>query len=93
MVLRTPSTLSTNDVFRFLFASLSIEAILHETTIMLRRERLGKMTNELGLEDVYGAAIERIKAQDEDESRLGMEALMWISHVERPLFEMSSAMP
>ena len=29
--------------------------------------------------------MERIKAQDGDKSRLGMTALMWISHAERPL--------
>jgi len=39
--------------------------------------------SELG--DVYGATIERIKAQEGDKSRLGMAALMWISHAERPL--------
>jgi len=38
-----------------------------------------------GLGEVYGATIERIKAQDGDKSRLGMAALMWISHAERPL--------
>jgi len=43
------------------------------------------MTNGLELEDVYGATIERIKAQDGDKSRLGMAALMWISYAERPL--------
>jgi len=43
------------------------------------------MTNGLELEDVYGATIERIRAQDGDKSRLGMAALMWISHAERPL--------
>jgi len=43
------------------------------------------MTPGLGLDDVYGATIERIKAQGGDKSRLGMEALMWISHAERPL--------
>jgi len=43
------------------------------------------MTNGLGLGDVYGATIERIKAQGGEKSRLGMEALMWISHAERPL--------
>jgi len=37
------------------------------------------------LGDVYGATIERIKAQDGDKSRLGMTALMWISYAERPL--------
>jgi len=39
----------------------------------------------LELGDVYGATIERIKAQDGDKSRLGMTALVWISHAERPL--------
>ena len=43
------------------------------------------MTNGLELGDVYGATIERIKAQDGDKSRLGMATLMWISHAERPL--------
>jgi len=37
------------------------------------------------LGDVYGATIERIRVQDGDKSRLGMAALMWISHAERPL--------
>ena len=43
------------------------------------------MTDGPELGDVYGATIERIKAQAGDRSRLGMAALMWISHVERPL--------
>ena len=43
------------------------------------------MTGGLELGDVYGATIERIKAQEGDKSRLGMAALMWISHAERPL--------
>ena len=42
------------------------------------------MTGGLELGDVYGATISRIKAQDGDKSRLGMTALMWISHAERP---------
>jgi len=42
------------------------------------------MTNGLEVGDVYGATIKRIKAQDGDKSRLGMTALMWISHAERP---------
>jgi len=45
------------------------------------------MTNGLELGDVYGATIKRIKAQDGDKSRLGMTALLWISHAERPLQE------
>ena len=43
------------------------------------------MVGGLEVRDVYGATIERIKAQDGDKSRLGMAALMWISHAERPL--------
>ena len=43
------------------------------------------MTDGSELGDVYGATIARIKAQDGDKSRLGMAALMWISHAERPL--------
>jgi len=43
------------------------------------------MTDGLGLGDAYGATIERIKAQDGDKSRLGIEALMWVSHAEQPL--------
>ena len=39
----------------------------------------------LGLGDVYGATIERIKAQGESKSRLGIAALMWVSNAERPL--------
>jgi len=42
------------------------------------------MTGGLELGDVYDATIERIKAQDGDKSRLGMTALIWISHAERP---------
>ena len=43
------------------------------------------MTNGLELGDVYDATVGRIKAQDGDKSRLGMTALMWVSHAERPL--------
>ena len=81
-----PRTLSANRyVSRFLLVSLSINEILHESTIHRRRERLNRMTDGLGVGDVYGATIERIKAQDGDQSVLGMAALMWISHAERPL--------
>ena len=42
------------DIFRFLLVSINTEAILQESTKYRRRERLRKMTDELGLEDVYG---------------------------------------
>jgi len=62
-----------------------MDAVLHESTISRRRTKLSKMTNGSELGDVYGATIQRIRAQDGDKSRLGMTALMWISHAERPL--------
>jgi len=43
------------------------------------------MMDGFGLGDAYSATIERIKAQGGDKSRLGMAALMWISHGGRPL--------
>jgi len=70
---------------RFLLVSLNIKAILEETTIDWRREKLGAVTNSLGLAGAYDATIGRIKAQAGGGTRLGMAALMWISHSERPL--------
>ena len=43
------------------------------------------MTDGSGLGDVCGTTIERIKAQVGDKPGLGMAALMWVSHAERPL--------
>jgi len=43
------------------------------------------MTDGLGLEDAYGGTLDRIKEQDGQKSRLGIAALMWICHSERPL--------
>ena len=43
------------------------------------------MTDGLGLEDAYGATLERIKAQGGQKCKLGMRALMWICHAERPM--------
>jgi len=43
------------------------------------------MGDGLGWEGAYGTTIERIKALDGDQSRLGMAALMWVSHAKRPL--------
>jgi len=43
------------------------------------------MIDGLGLDDAYGETLSRIKGQGEEEARLGMATLMWISHSERPL--------
>ena len=70
---------------RFLLVSLNIKVILQETTLHRRRERLGEMRNGLGLGDSYDTTIRRIKAQEGDRARLGVDTLMWISHSARPL--------
>jgi len=72
-------------IFRFLLAFLTIDMILQETTISLRREKLCEMKSNLGFGSAYGATLERIKAQGEGKARLGMAVLMWISHSKRPL--------
>ena len=43
------------------------------------------MTDGLGLGDAYSATLNRIMGQGGEKARLGMAALMWISHSERPL--------
>ena len=55
------------------------------TTIHRRRQKLNAMTSGLGLGDAYSATLDRIKGQGGEKARLGMAALMWISHSERPL--------
>ena len=76
--------LSTNRyISRFLLVSLNIDAILQETTIYHRRQRLNAMTDGLGLGD--SATLDRIKGQYGKKARLGMATLMCISHAERPL--------
>ena len=70
---------------RFLLVFLSIEAILQEPTIYRRRQKLRATKGGLDLDGAYGATLGRIKAQGGEKSRLGMVALMWISHSRRPL--------
>ena len=74
------------DIFepRFLLASFHIEAVLRGTTIAGRRKTL-KSIKEARLGDVYGATLERIKAQDEEKTKLAMATLTWVCHSERPL--------
>jgi len=72
-------------ISRFRLVSLSLDAILQETTVCRRRERLRVITDEFDLEAVYGGTLDRIKAQGGHKSRLGTTALMWICHAERQL--------
>jgi len=78
--------LSTDEyTSRFLLVSLNIDAILQEPTIHRRRQKLNLIADGLGLGDAYGATLDRIRGQGGEKARLGMAALMWISHAERPL--------
>ena len=43
------------------------------------------MANSSELEDTYDTTIGRVKAQGGGRARLGVDALMWISHSRRPL--------
>ena len=73
------------DIFRFQLVSVNTDAILQESTIYRRRKRLRKIIDGLELGDAYGTMIERIEVQAKGKSTLGMAALMWVSHAERPL--------
>jgi len=48
-------------------------------------KKLDEMTKGKGLGDPYMATLSRVKSQPRSRSKLGMEALMWVSHSERPL--------
>ena len=72
-------------ISRFLLASLNMDAVLAEPTIHQRRRVLHRITKGLGLQGVYDTTLDRIRKQGGSKSRLGMEALMWISRCERPL--------
>ena len=62
-----------------------MDAILQETTIRRRRQKLNAMSSGSGLGGVYDGMMGRIQGLGEEKARLGMAALMWISHSERPL--------
>ena len=70
---------------RFLMVSLKVEAVLRETTIRRRRNRLNTMGDGLGLGDAYEATLGRIRAQDGEKTQLAMTTLMWVCYSERPL--------
>ena len=82
---KLPQAFTNRHISRFLLVSLNIDAVLQETTIHRRRQKLSAMSNGLGLGDAYGTTLGRIRGQGGGKARLGMAALMWISHSERPL--------
>ena len=73
------------EISRFLLVSLTMDAVLGQTTAYGRQQKLEKMTEGVDLKDVYGATLERIREEGGAKTRLGMAALMWVSHSERLL--------
>ena len=67
---------------RFL-VSLIVEAILREQKVATRKRRLETALSGSG--DIYDRMLSRVKAQNESKEEIGMAALMWVSHSERPL--------
>jgi len=70
---------------RFLLASLHIEGILRGATVARRRKALESIKDGGGLGGAYGATLERINTQDEENAKLAIAALTWVCHSERPL--------
>ena len=77
--------LSLTNKSRFVLISLTMDSILGEATVYGRRQILRTMTEGFDLKDFYGATLARIKEQGGVKANIGMAALMWISHSERPL--------
>ena len=68
-----------------LLAPLNTNAILGEITVTQRRKKLDGMTNRGDLGGAYAATLSRMKTEPQGRSNIGMDALMWVSHVERSL--------
>ena len=82
---RNPKLMANISESRFLLASLHIKAILRGTTIARRKKALESIKDGAGLGDAYGVTLERIKAQDEEMTKLAMATLTWVCYSERPL--------
>lgn len=68
---------------RFLLAELHLESLKTKTDIKSLRKALDVLPDKL--EKTYDDALERIQRQPEDESKLAMRVLSWITHAIRPL--------
>ncbi|PWW80923.1 hypothetical protein C7212DRAFT_148142, partial [Tuber magnatum] len=69
----------------FLLVCINMDAIIAAPTIHQKRQALRKMSKGLGLQEAYNTTLDRISQQGGSRSKLGMDALMWICHCERPL--------
>ena len=68
---------------RFLLAVLQIQTILAEPTAGDMEEALKNMPR--GLNDAFEETLQRIHKLPEGRRRLGLNTLMWMSHVHKPL--------
>ncbi|CAD6564823.1 MAG: hypothetical protein ASARMPREDX12_004447 [Alectoria sarmentosa] len=76
----------------FLLAVLQIQTILSEPTAGEMEEALKRMPQ--GLNDAFQETLQRIQGLSDGRRRLGLNTLMWVSHVGRPLLvaELSDAL-
>jgi len=76
-----------------LLVSLNTGAVLGEITLIRRRKKLHEITNEEDLGAAYAATLSQMKTQPRNRSKIGMDVLMWVSHVEWSLPVNECAMP
>jgi hypothetical protein len=74
---------SIADYVRFLLAELHLESLKTKTDVKSLRKALDVLPKER--DKTYEEALERIQRQPEDESKLAMRVLAWITHAIRPL--------
>jgi ankyrin repeat protein len=79
-------SLDTNHNSRFLLARLHIDSFLDETRKKEVHIKLKSLdSGDLGLEEAYKDAVERINGQSDNKRVLARQVLSWISYAERPL--------
>lgn len=67
----------------FLLAELQVDQVATAINIRQVRQMLDRLSSRLF--DMYRHTIERIREQSDTEAILGMRAISWTAHVERPL--------
>jgi hypothetical protein len=71
------------NIDRFLLPVLQLRTILEEPTLGEMEDAFDSISHDL--DAAFGETLLRIKSLPGSRSRLGMSALMWISHAKRPL--------
>jgi hypothetical protein len=67
----------------FLLARLQLDQIVTAITIRQVRQMLDRLSSRLS--DMYHHTLQRIREQSDAEAALGIRAISWIAHIERPL--------